>query len=100
MNTDQIDAVHEVLAVVDDRASRGLHVSEFRRIFSGYHSARHMHIGGRDSPLGVCYRKEEIPRSGGKWVVFARFDTLDVLEWCLKILNMPQNQKKRQLSLL
>jgi hypothetical protein len=94
ITTEQREAIREVLAVVDDRAARGLQVSEFRRIFTGYHSHRHMHIGGRDSPLGVCYRKEEIPRSGGQWVVFARFDTLDVLDWCLKVLKPTIRQKE------
>jgi hypothetical protein len=93
---DQQDAIREVLAVVDDRAARGWAVSEFRKIVPSYHAARHIHIGGRDSPLGVCYRKEEIPKSGGQWMVYARFDTLDVLEWCLRLLN---GSRVKQLSL-
>jgi len=85
------EAVREILAIVDERAARGVQVTEFRRIFAGYHTFRHMHLGGPDSPLGVCYRKEEIPKSGGYWMVYARFDTLDVLAWCLDVLNGRDN---------
>jgi hypothetical protein len=93
------EAVQEVLGIVDARAAAGMQVSAFRRIFNGYHSARHMHIGTRDSPLGVCYRKEEIADGSGRWMVFARFDTLEVLEWCLKELTPCMARRQKELFL-